>query len=92
MRVKPLINTGERRRTVAQTWCARSFHEKVSKKSLIDRYVDDLFPVAQGVRGSMGVETCTRYAIELARQGIFKMLNVQDAETQYADVKVWQRR
>ena len=40
--------------------------------SIVNHFIDDLFPSAQGVRQSMPQSYCTRYGIELARLTVYK--------------------
>jgi len=73
--------------SVAQPLCAAEFPSRLHPQ-LLERYVDELFPVAQGVRASMGVEACTRYALELALHEARRLGGVTDD----VDMRSWRRR
>lgn len=62
-------------------------------QSLVDNFVDDLFPAAQGVRQSASVSVCLRFTIELARLSAYEeaKLMVAAAE-QTAIVSIWKQR
>jgi hypothetical protein len=91
-RHRPLVHAGERGTSAARKWCASSFTARVSRADLLDRYVDELFPVAQGVRGALPVETCTRYALELARHALADAAGLPEARVLAQGVEVWRRR
>jgi hypothetical protein len=46
--------------------------DKRLDSSIADHFVEDLFPVAQGVRQSMPQTYCTRYGVELARLTVYR--------------------
>lgn len=62
-------------------------------QSLVDHFVDDLFPAAQGVRQSAPISYCLRFSIELARLAAYKqadlLLAVADQTTVVA---TWRKR
>ena len=66
-RVPPAIE--ERR--VGQRWCAANARANASRPlfnvSYVDRFVDDLFPMAQSVLEATPLATCARVAMEAAR-------------------------
>jgi hypothetical protein len=73
--------------SVAQPLCAAEFPSRLHPQ-LLERYADELFPVAQGVRTSMGVEACTRYALELALHEARRLGGATDD----VDMRSWRRR
>lgn len=91
-RHRPLVHPSDVGHSVAQRWCASSFASRVQTPGLLDRYVDELFPVAQGVRTSIGAEACTRYVIELARLQILLRAELLAAASQLAVTEVWRKR
>jgi len=65
----------------------------VVDKELIDNFIDDLFPAAQGVRVSALTSSCLRFAIEVARLTIFKEAGLKLAESdQMAIVGEWRKK
>jgi hypothetical protein len=62
-------------------------------QSVVDSFVDDLFPAAQGVRQSGAVSSCMRFSIEVARMSAYQEANlVVAAADQGAVVATWRRR
>eukprot|EP00961_Rhodomonas_salina_P166411 2242599-Rhodomonas_salina.1 len=86
---KPLFHGTETGRTVAPSWCASSFTARVQTQDLLDRYVDELFPVSQGVRGSLGVEACTWYMLELVQHRFMQIAGMDAAAAHHDVVQVW---
>lgn len=91
-RHKPLVHASYVGSTAAQKWCLSSFAGRVSRESLLERYVDELFPVAQGVRGSMGAEACTRYVLELARLRLVLAAGLSESGSLRQTVETWRKR
>ena len=61
--------------------------------ALVDNFIDDLFPAAQGVRQSAAVSACTRFSIEVARQSAYTEAKLMlAAADQAAVVSTWRRR
>ena len=61
--------------------------------SIVDHFIDDLFPSAQGVRQSMPQSYCTRYGIELARLTVYKATGLVSASSeQQGVVDKWKKR
>ena len=61
--------------------------------SIADHFVDDLFPVAQGVRQSMPQSYCMRYGIEVARLTVYTALGLNSAAgQQHGVVDGWRKR
>ncbi len=61
--------------------------------SIADHFVDDLFPVAQGVRQSMPQSYCMRYGIEVARLTVYKAFGLDSAAGQQQSVvDEWRKR
>ena len=54
--------------------------------SIVDHLIDDLFPVAQGVRQSAPQSYCTRYGIELARLTVFQAAKLDSSVGQQQGV------
>jgi hypothetical protein len=62
-------------------------------QSLVDHFVDDLFPAAQGVRQSAPVSYCLRFVVELARRLAYDQAGLTlPASEQTQIVATWQRR
>lgn len=62
-------------------------------QSLVDHFVDDLFPAAQGVRQSAPVSYCLRFVVELARRLAYDQAGLSlPASEQTQIVATWQRR
>ena len=62
-------------------------------RSLVDHFVDDLFPAAQGVRQSAPVSYCLRFVVELARRLAYDQAGLTlPASEQTQIVAAWQRR
>jgi hypothetical protein len=91
-RHRPIVHPSDRGRTVAQSWCLNSFAARVSHEDLLDRYVDELFPVAQGVRGAPASEACMRYMIELARFELARLAGLFRTRLMEQRVDVWRQR
>jgi len=82
------INPAERRESVQSLTCAIS-----PPVSLVDHFVDDLFPAAQGVRHSASVSACLRFTIELARQSAYQEAELKVAAAEQGSVVgVWRKR
>jgi len=62
-------------------------------QSLVDNFVDDLFPAAQGVRQSAAVSACLRFTIEVARMSAYQEANLLVAVAdQSVVVATWRKR
>ena len=62
-------------------------------QSLVDHFVDELFPAAHGVRQAAPVSYCLRFSIELARLHAYQHANlVLPASQQSITVATWRRR
>ena len=60
---------------------------------IVNHFIDELFPSAQGVRQSMPQSYCTRYGIELARLTVFKTAGLTSAASeQQGVVDQWRKR
>ena len=60
---------------------------------LVDNFVDDLFPAAQGVRQSAAVSACMRFSIEVARMSAYQEANLVVASADQASVvATWRKR
>jgi hypothetical protein len=60
---------------------------------IVDHFIDELFPSAQGVRQSMPQSYCTRYGIELARLTVYKTAGlVSAASEQQGMADQWRKR
>ncbi len=60
--------------------------QKDLNSNIADHFIDDLFPVAQGVRQSTPQTYCTRYGIELARLTVYKAAKLEAAAGQQEGV------
>ena len=64
-----------------------------SPQSLVDHFVDDMFPAAQGVRQSAPISYCLRFSIELARLAAYEQANlVLAVADQTTTVATWRKR
>ena len=62
-------------------------------RSLVDHFVDDLFPAAQGVRQSPLVSYCLRFIVELARRLAYEQLGLAVPASQQIQVEAtWRKR
>jgi len=62
-------------------------------RSLVDHFVDDLFPAAQGVRQSPVVSYCLRFILELARRLAYQELGLPIPVSQQLQVEAtWRKR
>jgi len=67
--------------------------QKDLNSDIADHFIDDLFPVAQGVRQSTPQTYCTRYGIELARLTVYKAAKLEAAAGQQEGVVAkWKMR
>ncbi|KAJ1465765.1 hypothetical protein T484DRAFT_1757185, partial [Baffinella frigidus] len=64
--------TGLHNGTVGQRWCMRN-HAEMLPASFADRFVDELFPIAQGVTESAGLAFCLRVVVESARLRVLQL-------------------
>jgi hypothetical protein len=82
------INPAERRESVQSLQC-----DLAPPSTLVDHFVDELFPAAQGVRQSAATSACLRFTIELARLSAYKEagLTIAAAE-QTSVVGLWRSR
>ena len=65
----------------------------VANRSLVDHWVDDLFPAAQGVRQSAPISYCLRFSIELARLAAYQQADLTLAVAdQTTVVATWRKR
>lgn len=82
---------------VAIRRCGDSIRAAIDAPSLVQEIVDDLFPVAQGIRESMPMSTCLRYVIEYSKLRVYRAISEnirpldQDAarERQESTVERW---
>jgi len=82
------INPSVRREPIETQQC-----DLAPPQSLVDHFIDDLFPAAQGVRQSGAVSTCLRFSIELARQIAYQEAGLTVAAADQTSVTgVWRRR
>lgn len=82
------INPAERTQSVQPLQCDLS-----PPQALVDHFVDDLFPAAQGVRHSAAVGACLRFSIELARLSAYQAAGlVVAAADQSSVVGLWRKR
>jgi len=82
------INPSQRRESVQPLAC-----DLQAPESLVDHFIDDLFPAAQGVRQSSPVSVCLRLTVELARLSAYQEAGlVVAAAEQSSVVGVWRRR
>ncbi|KAJ1466257.1 hypothetical protein T484DRAFT_1756785 [Baffinella frigidus] len=58
--------------TVGQRWCVGN-HAEMLPESFADRFVDELFPIAQGVTESAGLAFCLRVVVEGARLRVLQL-------------------
>ncbi|KAJ1465884.1 hypothetical protein T484DRAFT_1757100 [Baffinella frigidus] len=58
--------------TVGQKWCVRN-QDEMLPESFADRFVDELFPMAQGVTESAGLAFCLRVVVEAARLRVLQL-------------------
>ena len=89
-RLKPLVN--DYGRLVAQEWCHKSTTKRLFVEDLRKRFIDDLFPVVQAVRGSLPTETCTRYMLEIAISSVYDYLKLDAAVSQELVAQQWRRK
>lgn len=62
-------------------------------QSLVDHFVDELFPAAQGVRQAAPISYCMRFSIELARLHAYQHANLVISASQQSNVvATWRQR
>jgi hypothetical protein len=82
------INPSQRMESVQPQQCYIS-----PPRQLVDNFVDELFPAAQGVRQSGAVSSCMLFSIEVARLSAYQEANLMLASAdQTAMVAIWRRR
>ena len=61
--------------------------------SLVDHFIDELFPAAMGVRQSAAVSSCVRFSVEVARLSAYQEAGLMAAVAdQTTIVALWRRR
>jgi hypothetical protein len=82
------LNPSMRREPIASQQC-----DLQPPASLVDHFVDELFPAAQGVRQSGAVSACLRFSVEVARQSAYLEAGLAVAAADQASVvATWRRR
>lgn len=100
-RHKPLVHTLETKQnsSVAQKWCKKDmgWFSRESRNLAIDRYVEELFPVAQTVKENAPFAFCTRFMVEVARHSFLQRLSGMgidsvDIDLQQETVNFWREK
>ena len=71
-----------------------NYQEYLTAQQIVDGFVDELFPMAQGAEEAGAVAYCLRYVMELARLEAIYLVNYEsyDASRQLQTVGDWRRR
>jgi hypothetical protein len=84
--------------TIALKECASTILSTFDASSVVNRIVDDLFPVAQGIYESAPVSICLRFSIEFSKLRILRAISSDikdigsDVAAQESVVTVWRSR
>jgi hypothetical protein len=83
--------TGPANSSLGQRWCVNNSHD-MFPESFADRFVDELFPVAQGITENTGLAFCLRVVVEAARLRALELvadkMRISDDSDDDADSKL----